>query len=53
MSGWRDFDGLRLPTRMTINAGGQQMVTIIKSVGHAPVADSMFVLPESVRALLH
>jgi hypothetical protein len=49
---YRDFDGLRMPTRMTATVGGQRMITTIKSVSHAPIADSMFALPASVRALL-
>jgi len=51
MSGYRDFDGLRLPTRMTTTVGGERMITTIKSVSHAPIADSMFALPPAVRAL--
>jgi len=53
MSDYRDFDGLRMPTHMTTTVGGQRMVTTIKSVSHAPIADSIFALPPEVRALLH
>jgi hypothetical protein len=52
VGGYREFDGLRLPTRMTTTVGGQRMITIIKSVSHAPIADSVFALPASVRAML-
>jgi hypothetical protein len=53
MSEYRDFDGLQLPTRITATIGGQSMVTLLKSVSHAPIPDSVFALPPSVRALLH
>jgi hypothetical protein len=51
MSEYRDFDGLKMPTRMTTSMMGQQLVTTIKSVSHEPVADSMFALPAEIRAL--
>ena len=44
------FDGIRIPTRMTTTAAGQQIVTTIKSMSHEPVADSLFVLPAEIRA---
>ena len=47
------FDGMRIPTRMTTTAAGQQIVTTVKSVSHAPIPDSLFVLPAEVRALRH
>lgn len=51
MGEYRDFDGLKMPTRMTTSMAGQQLVTTIKSVSHAPVADSLFALPPEIRAL--
>jgi len=53
MSDYKDFDGLKLPTRMTMTMGPQQVVTTIKSVSHAPVADSIFALPPEIKALQH
>ena len=53
MSEYREFDGLKLPTRMTMTMGPQQVVTTIKSVSHAPVPDSVFALPAEIRALRH
>jgi hypothetical protein len=53
LSEYRDFDGLRMPTLMTATIGGRRMITTIKSVSHAPIPDSMFALPPSVRALVH
>lgn len=50
---YKEFDGLKLPTRMQMTMGPQQVVTTIKSVSHAPVADSIFALPPEVRALQH
>jgi len=53
MSDYRDFDGLKLPTRTVVQMGPQQMVTTIKSVTHEPIADSVFALPPEIRALRH
>ena len=53
MSDYKEFDGLKLPTRMTMTMGPQQVVTTIKSVSHAPVADSIFALPPEIKALQH
>jgi hypothetical protein len=50
---YKDFDGLKMPTRMTMTMGPQQVVTTIKSVSHAPVADSVFALPPEIKALQH
>lgn len=51
MSEYRAFDGLRMPTRMSTSMAGQQVITTIKAVSHAPVADSIFALPQEVKAL--
>jgi hypothetical protein len=51
MSDYKEFDGLKLPTRMTMTMGPQQVVTTIKSVSHAPIADSVFALPPEIKAL--
>ncbi|HVG45224.1 MAG TPA: hypothetical protein VM890_10855, partial [Longimicrobium sp.] len=53
LGGYRDFDGLRMPTHMTTTVNGQRMVTTLKSVSHAPIPDSVFALPPPVRALVH
>jgi hypothetical protein len=48
---YKDFDGLKLATRMQMTIGPQQMVTTVKSVSHAPIADSVFALPPEIKAL--
>jgi len=53
MAEYRDFDGLKMPTRVTVNMRQQQIVTTVKSVSHAPVADSIFALPPEIKALQH
>jgi len=53
MSDYRDFDGLRMPTRLTTTVNGQRTVTTIRSISHAPIADSVFAPPAEVRALMH
>ena len=48
---YRDFDGYRMPTRMTTRTMGQEMVMTIKSVSHEPLDPSVFALPAEIRAL--
>lgn len=51
LSDYKEFDGVRIPTRATAQMMGQQMVTTIKSVSHAPVDASTFALPQEIQAL--
>ncbi len=51
ISDYKDFDGVKMPTRMVANVMGQQMVTTIKSVSHAPIPASKFELPAEIKAL--
>jgi hypothetical protein len=53
MSDYRDFDGVKMPTKVVVNIGPQQLVTTIKSVTHEPLPDSTFALPPEVKALQH
>jgi hypothetical protein len=48
---YKEFDGVRMPTRATAQMMGQQMVTTVKSVSHAPVDASAFALPAEIQAL--
>jgi zinc protease len=48
---YREFDGLKYPSRFTSSAMGQQAVTTLVSVSHADVPASEFVLPDAVKAL--
>jgi Domain of unknown function (DUF4412) len=50
-SDYKDFDGFKMPTRMTTRAMGQEMVMTIKSVSHEPLDPSVFALPAEIRAL--
>ena len=52
-SEYKDFDGIKMPTKTTMQMMGQQMVTTVKSVSHEAVPDSMFALPPEIRALQH
>ena len=36
-----------------MSMAGQQLVTTVKSVSHAAIADSVFALPAEVKALQH
>lgn len=51
LSDYKEFDGIRIPTRASAQMMGQEMVTTIKSVSHAPVAASAFALPTEIQAL--
>jgi outer membrane lipoprotein-sorting protein len=52
MSDYRDFGGMKMPARTTMEMAGQQMVTTVKSVSYEPIPDSEFVPPAEVRALI-
>ncbi|HYJ78856.1 MAG TPA: DUF620 domain-containing protein [Longimicrobiaceae bacterium] len=52
VSDYRDFDGVKMPTRMTMSLMGQEMVTTVKSVSHEPFDAAVFALPPEIRALV-
>lgn len=51
LSDYKEFDGIRMPTRASAQMMGQQMVTTVKSVSHAPVDAAAFALPPEIQAL--
>ncbi len=52
MSEYKDFGGVKLPTRTTASMMGQEIVTTIKSVDFEPIPASVFELPAEVKALV-
>jgi hypothetical protein len=50
---YREFDGVKFPTRVTMIAGPQQIVTTVKSITHEAIPASTFELPAEIRALAH
>jgi len=52
-SDYKDFDGVKMPTKTTMSMMGQQMTTTLKTVSHEPIPDSTFALPAEIRALQH
>ncbi len=48
---YREFDGLKYPSRFTSSAMGQEAVTTLVSVSHADVPVAEFALPDAVKAL--
>ncbi|HEX6039138.1 hypothetical protein [Longimicrobium sp.] len=48
---YREFDGLKYPSRFTSSAMGQEVVTTLVSVSHADIPVSEFALPDAVKAL--
>jgi Domain of unknown function (DUF4412)/Protein of unknown function (DUF620) len=51
VSDYKEFDGVKIPTRMVSSMMGQQVVMTVKSVSHAPIPASRFELPAEIRAL--
>lgn len=51
VSDYKDFDGVKIPTRMVSSMMGQQVVMTVKSVSHAPIPAARFELPAEIRAL--
>ncbi|HYW08958.1 MAG TPA: hypothetical protein VE913_18510 [Longimicrobium sp.] len=50
---YRDFGGTKMATRTTVSVGGQEMmVTTVKSVSYEPIAESEFIPPAEIRALI-
>ena len=48
---YREFDGLKYPSRLSTSAMGQQFVTTLVRVEHVDIPASAFVPPDAVRAL--
>ncbi len=51
LSDYKDFGGIKLPTRTTAQMMGMEMVTTIKSVDSNPIDPSVFELPAEIKAL--
>jgi hypothetical protein len=50
---YRDFEGVKFPTKVTMVAGPQQIVTTVTSITHEAIPASTFELPAEIRALAH
>lgn len=48
---YRDFGGVKMPSRSVANMAGQQMTTTLKEVNTNPIPESTFALPAEIRAL--
>ncbi|HEY7769406.1 hypothetical protein [Longimicrobium sp.] len=48
---YREFGGLKMPTRTSMSAGGQQMEMVVKSMSTDPIDASVFELPAEIKAL--
>lgn len=48
---YRDFGGVKMPSRTTVSVMGQEMVMTVKSVDTNPVSESQFALPAEIQAL--
>ena len=51
ISEYRDFDGVKLPSRISVTLMGQEMVTTVKSVSHEPFDPAVFAIPAEIKAL--
>jgi outer membrane lipoprotein-sorting protein len=52
MSDYREFGGVKMPSRTVTSAGGQTLTVTIRSVETGPIAASEFALPPEIRALV-
>ncbi|HEY0035638.1 MAG TPA: hypothetical protein VGB66_03060 [Longimicrobium sp.] len=48
---YREFGGLKMPTRTSMSASGQQIEMIVKSMSTDPIDASVFELPAEIKAL--
>jgi hypothetical protein len=48
---YRDFGGLKMPTRTSMSVMGQQMEMTVKAMSTDPIDASVFELPAEIRAL--
>ena len=46
---YKDFGGVRMPTKTTSREGDQMAITLVTSVSYDDVDDSVFTLPEAVK----
>ena len=49
---YRDFDGIKLPTRTEVMQAGAKIVTVYETITFDTVDDAVFILPTEVKALL-
>jgi hypothetical protein len=52
MLDYKDFGGVKMPTRSVTTMAGQEMVTTVKSVTYEPIPDAEFTPPAEIRALI-
>lgn len=52
ISEYRDFDGIRMPMKYVTRVLGREMVTTVKSISHAPIAESVFTLPTAIQTIV-
>jgi hypothetical protein len=48
---YQAFDGMKVPTKVTTSAAGQEMVLTVKSISHEPIPAATFELPAEIKAL--
>lgn len=49
---YRDFGGVKIPTRTVTQVGGQEVVLTVKEVSFAPIDPSVFALPAEIQAMV-
>jgi hypothetical protein len=52
ISEYQHFDGIRMPMKYVTRVRGREMVTTVKSISHAPIAESVFTLPTVIETLV-
>lgn len=48
---YRDFGGVKMPSRSVMSMAGQQMVVTLKEVDTSPIPETVYALPAEIRAL--
>ncbi|HEU4454575.1 MAG TPA: hypothetical protein VFR81_16015 [Longimicrobium sp.] len=52
ISDYREFDGIHMPMKYVTRVLGREMVTTVKSISHAPIAESVFTLPTAIQTIV-
>jgi len=52
ISDYREFDGIHMPMKYVTRVLGREMVTTVKSISHAPIAETVFTLPTAIQTIV-
>jgi hypothetical protein len=52
ISDYQEYDGIRMPRKYVTRVLRREMVTTVKSISHAPIAETVFDLPTAIETLV-